>query len=92
VSGGPWVVLSDIEADTSPREVAGGDNQVSETVSLKGETMPIRLALFVVYLAYALASGNLAKHGSGLDPLGQNPPPPPLAPTLDQGSGADPMG
>jgi hypothetical protein len=53
--------------------------------------MPIRLALFVVYLAYALASGSLAKHGSGLDPLGLNPPPP-IAPTSDQGSGADPMG
>ena len=64
------------------------------SVSLEGEAMPIRFALFVVYLAYALASGALAKHGSGLDPLGftpsqdQNTPPP----ATDHGSGLDPLG
>ena len=58
----------------------------------KGEAMSTRLAvLFVVYLAYVLSSGIVSKHGSGFDPLGQNSPQPP-APTIDQGSGADPWG
>jgi hypothetical protein len=57
----------------------------------KGEAMSVRFAvLFAVYLAYALSSGIVAKQGSGADPWGHNPPPPPATP--DQGSGADPMG
>jgi hypothetical protein len=56
--------------------------------------MPIRLALFVVYLAYALASGSLAKHGSGLDPLGLAPSQDQTSqpPASDHGSGLDPIG
>jgi hypothetical protein len=50
----------------------------------------IRLVLLLVYLSYTLASGSFTKQGSGLDPLGHNPPPVP--PTADQGSGLDPMG
>ena len=64
----------------------------------KGEAMPFRFAaLFIVYLAYALSSGFVAKHGSGLDPLGLTSPgmgltvtAPPVNP--DQGSGWDPNG
>ena len=56
--------------------------------------MPIRLTLFVVYLAYALASGHLTKHGSGLDPLGLAPSEGQTSqpPGSDHGSGLDPMG
>jgi hypothetical protein len=55
--------------------------------------MPIRFALFVVYLAYALASGSLAKHGSGLDPVGLTPPQDHTQPPAsDHGSGLDPTG
>jgi hypothetical protein len=55
--------------------------------------MPIRFALLVVYLAYALASGGLTKHGSGLDPVGAPPlSATPNQPAADQGSGWDPWG
>jgi hypothetical protein len=56
--------------------------------------MSFRLALLLVYLAYAVSSGSLSKQGSGLDPMGSTPPPPaaPSQPTTDQGSGWDPWG
>jgi hypothetical protein len=55
--------------------------------------MPIRLALFVVYLAYTLASGSLAKQGSGADPMGSpSLSTTPNQPAADQGSGWDPWG
>ena len=54
--------------------------------------MSIRFLVLFLYLTYALSSGSLSKQGSGLDPMGHNPPSPPATPTLDQGSGADPWG
>lgn len=50
----------------------------------------LRLALLLLYLLASFSiSSSQTKGGSGWDPLGLNPPPPP---TTDGGSGADPLG
>ena len=52
----------------------------------------LRLVLLVSYLIASFsASPNATKHGSGADPWGLNPPPPPATET-DAGGGADPLG
>lgn len=55
--------------------------------------MPFRFAvLFVAFLAYALSSGVVSKHGSGLDPLGTSSAQDQPSATVETGGGLDPDG
>jgi hypothetical protein len=51
----------------------------------------LRLVLLVLYLIASSSTSPQSKRGSGWDPWGLNPPPPPQTET-DGGSGADPLG